>query len=411
MKKEVIAGLIVLTLLTIVYADNDVCNDDGICHQDEMNCEECAGAGFFQMYGKDTPDRTIDDPKNNMCKREEQCLWKAGASYEYDDQPERAMISGGIISNEPKCITSGQYILDYYCNNGQWTTRTAIVATALLELKTEISDTSNYRLFCGSHEDTINRMDVEIKNRLGIEYLQNCELGAGAQQLKPCVNNICVLETETPQGTKTAIGTSFNQPVKSDKGFLAALDLPTDACDNVGANNIELCSPEKTGTATVYLDNVFNTIYYITPKITNIPLIVGAISQKLTQKKDEFKTKTKTIFGTIEGQKYDVIRKMNHYNKIYLAKKANTEIFAMMENNVETPALDILAIQYLNITFTQNPCETYFKTRKTDPLLDCENQKSTNQQFIVARTTKRIIDNAGFTGIIGLWRQATAKLR
>ncbi|MGC8929046.1 MAG: hypothetical protein ACP5OZ_00750, partial [Candidatus Woesearchaeota archaeon] len=64
------------------------------------------------------------------------------------------------VSDLPRCVDSGEFIGDFYCDGGVWSSRTKFVALALLNFTRE-RNVGDYSLFCDSPDVVGNFLDYE----------------------------------------------------------------------------------------------------------------------------------------------------------------------------------------------------------------------------------------------------------
>ncbi|NQV91167.1 hypothetical protein HQ489_01725 [Candidatus Woesearchaeota archaeon] len=185
----------------------------------------------------------IED-KAGFCQSKSQCF-----VLSEDDGGTAANSAASFIDGlYPNCIDSGEYILDNYCNEGVWTSRTKFIAESLLD----VAGSNDYSLYCTNYQDTLLHLDGKenqiagtnletVKKELGLgeaigggpaeEIIRSCFSdikGEEAGRLlnkgeNSCINNVCILK----QGDKTIMGTTLNHPLDDpEKSFLIALDIP-----------------------------------------------------------------------------------------------------------------------------------------------------------------------------------------
>jgi len=115
----------------------------------------------------------------------------------------------------PACINDTEFYMDYYCENGTWSSRTKFVA---LELYNLVKNDNDYTLYCDSYDKVLNKFDYaeNIYESATIEekyFLLNpsskCVIYDGVSV--PCANHVCVL-VKSPQSNNPTIyfGTSLN---------------------------------------------------------------------------------------------------------------------------------------------------------------------------------------------------------
>ena len=123
-----------------------------------------------------------------------------------------------------ECNESGTYLLDYFCENGDWTSRTKLVALQLLELGNQQSP-GDYTLFCDFFHNSLNYLDYTVSSTVagstawnflegfrGFDVRECDDGGAFTPEEDACVNKVCVLKYYNNNEKKIAIGTSLNQP-------------------------------------------------------------------------------------------------------------------------------------------------------------------------------------------------------
>ena len=105
---------------------------------------------------------TPDGSKAGYCPQENQCLVDP------------------LAKNESlQCINSGEHIDDYNCENGDWKSRTSILALELLKLKS-----GDFVLFCDSKDSTLNYLQYQVGSKTANAILDS--------DLK--AKNFCVLK-------------------------------------------------------------------------------------------------------------------------------------------------------------------------------------------------------------------------
>src|SRR3989344_5050462 len=234
---------------TGIVPSTEICGDsldndcDGVVDYDDVEdcaCPDSDGDYFSDMGGQWPICGTIDcdddnpfaypggteacDGADNDCNEEidETCAEK------YD---QTASTTGTCLKEQcyyydgytGLCVDDGNYTMDYYCSNGEWNTRTSLVALNLIELV----GSSDYTLFCGDPNEAVNDMQYFILSAKydASRYVFGDTVAVGLPPdcgMGPCINNICALSYEG--GEKVAFGTSVNLPINSsenqDQSFL-----------------------------------------------------------------------------------------------------------------------------------------------------------------------------------------------
>lgn len=111
-----------------------------------------------------------------------------------------------------KCIKSEQFVGNHYCDDGKWSTRTRLVAEALLNYTLDNSP-DEFVLYCDEFKNVL----PDIKSTP--EYIGDQQATAEAFLAKAGANHVCILQTKDGK-----------------KLFGAAADIPIDAELNFGAS-------------------------------------------------------------------------------------------------------------------------------------------------------------------------------
>ncbi|MCB9362358.1 hypothetical protein H6504_02890 [Candidatus Woesearchaeota archaeon] len=205
-----------------------------------------------------------NDQTYGYCLDESQCLVDFnGVNYTDPDIDKTQMFSystrfsTSAENKNPICIDDGEFIQDHLCRNGEWESRTQLVAEQMLGMAQNFN---TFTFYCDSIDNTLNyeylgdeyfvdpyvivNQRVTTKDDLLCEpfhqvasnpeynimdaYIFNkhsakpnicyteCSYGDGsypnAHYDYPCVNNVCVLSYKDGDTWKNIIGTSLNQP-------------------------------------------------------------------------------------------------------------------------------------------------------------------------------------------------------
>ena len=161
----------------------------------------------------------------------------------------------------PACISEQEYILDHYCEQGNWTSRTKYLAGDLLK----ITEGEDYVLYCTDYQNALPNYDDEDQLILGGEVAQTLDVtldvGQTLTQTTPetiytflsnppelisqrentRINNVCLLKFK--QGdNKIAFATTLNLPLTHEDSILNALfngEIPPESI-----TNNEVCTEE-----------------------------------------------------------------------------------------------------------------------------------------------------------------------
>ncbi|MBI4450889.1 LamG domain-containing protein, partial [Candidatus Woesearchaeota archaeon] len=323
-----------------------------------------------------------DRSKFGYCEEESQCLVDPQGSYENNNKPETFLNS----TKKPQCIADGQYILDFYCEKGNWSSRTKQIAVQLLDFAAENSP-SNYKLFCDAAPDALNNIVFNTQAGPVSNFIGNCSISGTAV---PCVNNFCVL---THSGG-VAFGTSLNVPVNSPQSFLRALDRPETACNGAidSDRNYNACSP------TIWYDKATNSVIAFHPVAgTLTPASKEVERARITVPHDQLVNFVMRALH-MKPNNYSFYANPKLFQNLYSTKVGNYDAFAFLEENQFDgfTKRDYIGIQG---PAQFNVCEL---VKHYDPLGECN---STATAYVI--TERSDVS----TKLIGVWRDLTAKLR
>ena len=137
----------------------------------------CIDGDWIKSNLKFTPDGSL----SGYCSKESQCLVDPFAK------------------NKSSCIESGQYIKDDYCEDGNWSSRTKLLALKMIKLKS-----GDYTLFCDNRKNTLNNLNYLVgSDQLASDILIDLD-----------ANNFCVLSSK---GIVIA-GTTINRDIDNITG-------------------------------------------------------------------------------------------------------------------------------------------------------------------------------------------------
>jgi hypothetical protein len=215
------------------------------------------------------PILTWDKARVGFCPQAGDCLAEpdGDGSVNYN-------MSAWFLSNNPNdkpiCLANQQFVLDNFCVNNTWESRTKKIAIALLNLVNNTGDKNSYTLYCDNYSNAFygSNLTTIMQYILGpanpgnpfIPYTP-CQNITGDH----CVNNFCVLDYNKISGSATGqrrvIATSLNIPIDdSQSSFLYALGKtnPDVYCDDaIGTSNLfEACGPNNNDDTIWYSDEI-----------------------------------------------------------------------------------------------------------------------------------------------------------
>ncbi|MCX6710131.1 MAG: putative metal-binding motif-containing protein, partial [Candidatus Woesearchaeota archaeon] len=260
------------------------------------------------------------------CARAEQC-YVGGNSESSNDNPDAY-----FGANKPKCIKDGQFILDRYCSNGVWVSRTAIIAGELLKfVDSNAIGRENYTLICDNYTKVFNNYEyVPV-----MSYLSSCQYKNTSYSI-PCLNSVCVLRYGTSDGYKVIAGTALNWKVEEilPYPFTKSIDRQPNYCDSVkDSTNYAACSSKKD----VWYNSKIQAVFFANESFS---LESTAIESIINFIKNPFSTIVRLIKG--ENPEYKNIENTK-LDTLYLAKLNAREISGFIEKGASD--------QYLSIVF------------------------------------------------------------
>lgn len=334
-------------------------------------------AEWVEIQLKQNWDRT----SKGMCKTQTQCLVNNAYNELNDNRPEKYWETKN--DEKPKCIENGQYITDHYCENGNWGSRTKLVAAQLAGI-----GRADYSLYCDSYTEALNRYEYETEYGEAIEFLQNCKP-------ETCVNNICVMK----YNAGIAFGMALNGDVSGERSPLQALGLNKEEC-NEAKNNDE--DYDDCGENVWYNHNL-KTILYL-PEVSSL---MPEDRQAITEPYEKIKN---YVFAKIHNPllsrlDYSFYNTLPEFNQLQITKKDGKIFYGFKQKNV---AKNLVPIEYAGWHFSHaqlpaKACERFVKAY--DSRANCEEQ--TRELNAAAFKTK---DDAR-TGLTDAWQDVAGRLK
>ncbi len=299
-----------------------------------------------------------------FCQRQDQCYVISA-----EDDANRATtnvteFTKQLLANRaptfPSCINNGEYILDNYCENGTWTSRTKYLAAKLLDFA---KDNLPYSLYCADIDLALGSKAVEenIKELAGegtpaepraspvtqgssvdqLNVEQTCfdalltgpsvsPTNSGPNNLlvthkqNKCVNNICILKYGDG---KTAVATTLNKPVDSEDSFLKTLNIPLEkiltACNVTSTGPWRECDVDQ-GSLWYWED--YGAVIYDPEGITIQPgPITAALNYFISLVTSLFRADT-------ENNQVLFLKSAQNYNTVFMFDNDQKQIRAVKEN-------------------------------------------------------------------------------
>jgi len=358
-----------------------------------------------------------------FCSQPNQCFVLSsylGASDDYD-------ANDFYEGNYPTCINDSNYVLDHYCENGNWTSRTKFLTDKLLE----VAESNEYILYCSHYQETFlntenqevyiageNPYATEQTQDVGETLLGSAEPETGfacfpglsdpeGKRLVPedentCINNVCILKYKEGGKFKVAFATTLNKEITSEDSFLIALDIAQDKLNEVcqATSNDSFIACDLSGTdleGDLWYSPGPNAIIYGKEGIQISPSFFGKVV-------DWFKD----LFGG-ESELSDekkFITDAQNVRDVYFLKKGGKTVRAVQEyvGNQQT-----LIAEYENF---QTPICDYINNIQLPPELETELLETISEMEDLSCTvdgTKQKVEMVG--GLDYFWPQLTGRLR
>lgn len=351
-----------------------------------------------------------DNKEWGFCPSQGQCFVSASpdAKEEYNGDPSKYFTD----PPGPQCIDNGQYILDWYCDNGEWRSRTMLVGLSLLDFASKKS--GNYVLYCDNYERVLNQYDYLVgqspDQKLVKDLLRDYRCAQENTATKTaCANNICVLQ----YSGGTAIGTSLNADINDDAySFLYNFESAVNACNNVAdtAVSFQRCTGwQKPGRA--YYNPGLKSFIYL-PTDDNLP--AASYSNAFNAFiKPEFTAidnyvQNKVHDPDVSSQDFSFFKETGLFNRIYYSQQGSKRVFSFYEKDKTEFRLDYLGAKYTGYALGADPCTNIFEQfgiGNKGKGVYCKDQ-SGNNFIVVAKKS-----SSSASPIVNAWQALTSKLR
>lgn len=412
---------------------------------DPANIDE-DGFGYRCIEGSWTQQKMKyrwDKSDTGYCPTQHQCLVDSLGNAQLNNQPQVYVNvdKGGHYSENPQCIDNGQWIGDHFCDRGEWTTRTKLLALKMMQYVNVTPGIEKYTLFCDNYQNALNYDDYEVSGLpliptyIGFDILNaNPECVDFAGNFIPCTNNFCVLKYwEAPDTTERQemilVGTSLNQPlIGTTTPFNNTLPQSGSCAVAINANydgpdsqtsqnygNFISCSNDF-----IYYNNHTNSIVYSKWQYDFQPTVTDKIFDSIKNPLDiiiQFILKIirKTEAGTNDFS-YGYITQTSNFEKLYKHEQQitgnNKLIFGLVETvgddsymsiNYEGFATDICNL--VRLRAFQRPGASSSLTALGEGLVDCQPIINTTSEKISYLAVSKSVSGSG------VWQDLTSKLR
>jgi hypothetical protein len=298
----------------------------------------------------------------------------------------------------PKCVNNTQSILDFRCENGNWTTRTKKLALTMLQTANTASP-NDFTLFCDSYDRVLNQYKYAVQGVIVESYLG--EFCSDSGKIVPCINSLCVLKLPN----SAVIGTTLNIPVDNTlKSFLRAINKSSALCNSVRNGTTFLSCGEG-----VWYDPQLQSVMLL-PAGMNPPPQATEFQNYATNKLSEITQYVMDILHNPAnpGMNFEYFTRARLFNHLYVAQKGTKSVFGFLDTNMrpeqDPVPLDYLGIKYSGINLGIDPCIAFIKPY--DSRAFCENQTSAG--FVaVARHRPGL----GESPLVSAWPALAGKIR
>lgn len=325
-----------------------------------VNGYRCIDGQWTISGAKSTPDNSV----GGFCPSDSQCLLNPSARNE-----------------SVQCIKDGDYAEDNYCEKGNWSSRTKLLALKLLELKS-----GDYTLFCDNRNNTLNNLQFLTGSG---ELVSNVLEGLQA-------NNFCIIKF----GDDLIAATSINRKIE-DISRPSIMALGISGCNNPSIpddDRFYACDSQK-----VWVNKAKKSFIYSTKEITL------QSSQGLLSSFDRFlgspiRNLIDSIKRLITNPPFDqsYVKGIKKFDKLYLTQQGGKSIIGSLEGKTIKNAV----IQYIG--FDTDICKfvDQFNQAKKDISSGVSCKKEGNNYYVLAQGGQFSNINPDL-----IWLDLTSKLR
>ncbi|MDP3766214.1 MAG: hypothetical protein Q8R04_06910, partial [Nanoarchaeota archaeon] len=307
---------------------------------------------------------TVDNDVSGYCPKKTQCLFK-------------------VLGKDEKlqCLESDEYFEDNYCEDGQWSSRTKLLALKLLKRKV-----GDFTLFCDNKENTLNNL----------QYLTDSNQIVSNVITTLRTNNFCVLKI----GDKVIAATSINKNLGELPGN--SLDVfGVTSCNDALIDDGQYHSCDASNK--VWFNKKLKSFIYSSTALTIIS------EQNQLSSFDEFiGNPIKSIIDSIKrlvatpplDESY--LKGIKKFDKLYMTQQGSKTIIGSIEGAKSKNTV----IEYRN--FATDICKfvEQFSQAKKDASSGISCQKEGNNYYV-------LVQGSQFTNINPetIWIDMTSKLR
>lgn len=347
---------------------NDECWNGDTCVANQANSPlsqpfngfRCIDGQWTQSGVKSTPDNSA----NGFCPKDSQCLINAFGT-----------------NASTQCVEDGSYFNDNYCENGNWSSRTKLLALKLLELKS-----GDYTLFCDSRNNTLNNLQYLTGSG---ELVSNVLEGLQT-------NNFCIIKI----GNIVIVATSINKNVE-DISRSALSTLGITSCNDALIDDGQFHSCDSSNK--VWLNKAQKSFIYSASPI-NVPSDQSLLSLFENFLGNPIKSVIDSIKRLITNPPFDqsYVKSITKFDKLYLTQQGTKSITGSLGGNT----IKNVVIQYTG--FDTDICKfvDQFNQAKKDFSSGVSCRKEDNNYFVLAQGGQFSNINPNL-----IWLDLTSKLR
>lgn len=245
---------------------------------------------------------------------------------------------------DPICINNTEYIGDFYCNDGLWTSRTKLVAERLLSF---VED--DYVMVCGDYKDVLNyysyRLPAPSYPWTSEDYfIGTLNLGQGdwwdqfEEGFTPstqgcdirvdgnvqCINKMCLLVNPAKGNPEDIyLGVSINHNLSEENNFLKSLGMGLENCGIIDPDLNDYKNCEEGISYNPYLGIVVKDLGQASgsPRHNLIDLFTSIFSSIMAY------IRPTTVFG----KEIDYLTEAQNFKDFYMLESGDKRIFAIRE--------------------------------------------------------------------------------
>ncbi|HIH11572.1 TPA: hypothetical protein HA241_05245, partial [Candidatus Woesearchaeota archaeon] len=225
-----------------------------------------------------------------------------------------------------------EFVLDHYCDNGQWTTRTKEVAMKLYE----VGQTDEFVLYCSHYDQTLPDFEV-YGTKIGrapnhcFSALSDVPSGVISPDENTCINSVCVLQKKSGNDFITAFATTLNREINdAENPFLESLGIPKDKlniiCQGNANNGYVECALDQTGVpgSLYYNPSIMSIIYSKEEGFAINPSLLQRIAQSTVNY-------FKTLFGAEQQTAEATFVGVDNADKLYFFNEGGKKVQAVQQ--------------------------------------------------------------------------------